>query len=373
MSKRDYYEVLGVSKGSSKDEIKKAYRKLAMKYHPDKNPGDDAAEEKFKEASEAAQVLLDEQKRSQYDQFGHQAMGAGGFGGGGFDGFQDLGDVFGDIFGDFFGGGRGRSRGPRPQAGNDLQIKLNLSFTEAAFGVEKKIQVSRHVNCGTCHGSGAKPGASKATCGTCQGMGEIRRQQGFFSVSQTCPHCRGEGKKLRDKDQCGDCRGVGIKSKEAEIMVKAPAGIDRGQRLKLSREGDQGKNGGPPGDLYVLVDIEEHDFFERREEDVLCDVPITFSQAALGTEVEVPSLGGKVLVKIPTGTQSGKKLRLKGKGIQRLGGHGQGDQIVTVQIETPRKLNSEQKEIFQKLAELEKQDTSSNARGFFDKVKDLFQ
>lgn len=378
-AKRDYYEVLGVTKASTKDEIKKAYRKLAMQYHPDKNPGNTEAEAKFKEASEAAEVLLDEGKKARYDQFGHAGMngaggGAGGFGAGGFQGdFGDFGDIFGDIFGDMLGGRGGRRGGGRRSSGrpgDDLQMGIDLEFTEAAFGVEKTISINKNVKCETCDGSGAKAGSSPTTCDYCHGHGEVRRQQGFFTVSSTCPKCNGSGQMI--KDPCGKCHGQGKYKKKVDLQVKVPAGIDQGQRLKLSNEGDAGSNGGPNGDLYVVINILPHKIFERDEFDVHCTVPISFSQAALGTEIEVPTLSGKVALKIPAGTQGGVKMRLKGKGIKRLGGYGEGDQIVSIHVETPTKLSGEQKEIFQRLSEL---DDSSNpmSRGFFDKVKDLFQ
>lgn len=378
-TKRDYYEVLGVQKGASKDEIKKAYRKLAMQFHPDRNPDNKEAEAKFKEASEAADVLLDDDKKARYDQFGHAGMnggmggGPGGFGGAYQGDFGDFGDIFGDIFGDMLGGGRrgrgggGRSRG-RP--GDDLQMGIDIEFAEAAFGAEKTISLTKNVKCETCNGSGAKAGSAPTTCDYCNGHGEVRRQQGFFTVSSTCPKCNGSGQMI--KDPCGTCHGAGKKKKKIDLQVKIPAGIDQGQRLKLSGEGDAGSQGGPNGDLYVVINIKPHEIFERDEFDVHCTVPISFSQAALGAEMEVPTLSGKVALKIPAGTQAGVKMRLKGKGIQRLGGYGVGDQIVTVHVETPTKLNSEQKELFKRLAEI---DHNSNpmSRGFFDKVKDLFQ
>lgn len=357
MSKRDYYEVLGVNKGCDADDLKKAYRKLAMKYHPDRNPDDAQAEEKFKEASEAAEILLDDQKRSRYDQFGHAGVEghAGGFGGGFNNGdFGDLGDIFGDLFGDMFGSGgrrsgRGRSRGRK---GEDLQMSLDITFEEAAFGCEKEVSVVRNV---------VKEGTTPQSCDMCNGHGEIRRQQGFFTIAQTCPKCAGAGEIAQRV------------KKKTSLSVKIPPGIDHGQRLKLSSEGDVGSHGGPNGDLYVQIILKQHDFFERDEFDVHCAVPITFSQAALGAEVEVPTLNGKVALTIPAGTQSGKKMRLKGKGIQRLGGYGLGDQIITVVLETPSKLNSEQRELFEQLSQLEHTKTNPMSRGFFEKVKDLFQ
>jgi len=357
--KRDYYEILGVAKSANKDEIKKAYRKLAMKFHPDRNPDDASAEAKFKEASEAAEVLLDENKRSRYDQFGHAGVEgqAGGFGGGFGQGgdFGDLGDIFGDLFGDMFGGGgRGRRGGGRTRGrrGEDLQMQVDITFEEAAFGCEKEVNVVHNV---------IKEGTTPQPCDMCGGHGEVRRQQGFFTIAQTCPKCGGQGE-IAERVK-----------KKANLSVKIPNGIDSGQRLKLSGEGDVGSNGGPNGDLYVLIRIKEHEFFEREGFDVHCKVPISFSQAALGAEVEVPILAGKVSLTIPAGTQSGKKMRLKGKGIQRLGSYGQGDQIITVVLETPSKLSEEQRELFGRLAELEHTKTNPLSRGFFDKVKNLFQ
>jgi molecular chaperone DnaJ len=378
--KRDYYEILGVPKSATKDEIKKAYRKLAMQFHPDKNPGNKEAEAKFKEASHAADILMDDQKRSMYDRVGHAAeqggMGGGGFGGG-FQGgdFGDLGDIFGDIFGDILGGqrgrgGRGRSRS-RAQAGEDLQTEMFVSFEEAAKGVEKEIHINRSVLCETCHGTGAKKGSGPVTCEMCHGHGEVRRQQGFFTIAQPCPKCHGSGQMI--KDPCEPCHGRGRNKKKEKLSVKVPAGIDEGQRLKLSGQGDAGINGGPGGDLYVLIHLEEHEFFKRDEYDVLCEVPISFSQAALGDEIEVPTLGGKVSMKIPEGTQSGQKMKLRNKGITKLGGYGIGDQIVTIHVETPAKLSKEQREIFQRLSELEQNSSNPMTKGFFDRVRELFQ
>ncbi|MDA8792552.1 molecular chaperone DnaJ [Bacteriovoracaceae bacterium] len=355
MSKRDFYEILGVSKTASKDEIKKAYRKLALKYHPDRNPGPDG-EAKFKEASEAAQVLLDENKKQRYDQFGH--AGVDGQAGGGFSGdFGDLGDIFGDLFGDMFGGGGGRARGgrsrggPRAMAGEDLQVTVDITFEEAAFGIEKEVNITKNI---------IKEGTTPTTCSSCGGAGEIRRQQGFFTIAQTCPTCQGLG------------TAVETERKTSKLEVKIPAGIDDGQRLKLSREGGPGLNGGPSGDLYVLVRVTEHTFFEREHFDVICDVPISFSQAALGASVEVPTLAGKVEVSVPAGTQSQKKMRLKNKGIAKLGGHGFGDQIINIMVETPSKLSTEQKELFEKLSEFDNHACHPMSKGFLEKVKDFF-
>lgn len=351
--KRDYYEVLGVAKGAGKDEIKKSYRKLAMKYHPDRNPGPEG-EEKFKEASEAAEVLLDEKKRAQYDQFGHAGMGNQGFGGFQNGDFGDLGDIFGDLFGDIFGGGgrgRGRSSGPRPRMGEDLQSVLDVTFEEAAFGLEKEITVTKTI---------VKPGTTSSTCDMCGGHGEVRRQQGFFTISQGCPRCGGTGEIAQTE------------KKQSTLNVTVPAGINHGQRLKLQGEGGPGSNGGPAGDLYVLLRIKDHDFFQRDDFDVHCEVPISFSKAALGAEIEIPTLSGKVSVKVPAGTQSDKKMRLKNKGITKLGGYGFGDQILHIVVETPTKLTSDQRDLFEKLAETEENKSNPMSRGFLDKVRDFF-
>jgi molecular chaperone DnaJ len=381
-TKRDYYEVLGVERNTSKEDIKKAYRKLAMKYHPDKNPEDKGeAEKKFKECSEAAEVLLDDQKKARYDQFGHAGVSGNGAGPGGFDFsgggdiFTDLGDIFGDIFGDMMGGGGKRKRGgsPRARSGQDLQVGLEISFQEAAFGVEKTVTLTKHADCQTCHGSGAKAGSGPVVCKQCQGQGEIRRQQGFFMMSSTCSKCMGSGQTIGDP--CKDCHGEGRKRKNVDLLVKVPAGIDQGQRLKLSGEGDTGLFGGPPGDLYVLIQVKEHDFFKRDGFDIHCAVPVSFSQVALGSDIEIPTLDGRVALKIPSGTQAGKKMRIKNKGVVRLGhGGGVGDLIVTIQVETPQKITSEMRDLFEKLSILENKANNGQplSSGIFNKVKDLF-
>lgn len=382
-TKRDLYEVLGIQRGASKEDIKKAYRKLAMQHHPDKNQGNKESEALFKEASHAADVLLDDQKRKMYDQFGHDGAqmggGPGGFGGGGFSGdFGDLGDIFGDIFGDILGGQRGRGGGgsrrggrSRAQVGDDLQTEVFVTFEEAAFGAEKEIHINRSVPCGDCNGSGAKKGSGPVTCDMCHGHGEVRRQQGFFTIAQGCPKCQGTGQVI--KDVCETCHGRGRNKKREKLSVKVPAGIDEGQRLKLSGQGDSGLNGGPAGDLYVLIHLQEHEFFSREEYDVLCEVPISFSQAALGTEIEVPTLGGRVSMKIPEGTQSGQKMKLRNKGIAKLGGYGFGDQIITIHVETPTKISKEQRELFARLSELEQNTSNPMTKGFFERVRELFQ
>jgi len=381
-TKRDYYEVLGVARGASGEEMKKAYRKLAVQYHPDKNPGDKAAEEKFKEISEAYEVLTDPKKKQMYDQFGHAAnagAAGGGPGMGGFDfggGGAGMNDIFGDIFSDLFGGGGGpggqRSRGGRRRGrpGADLRTQIDISFEEAAFGAEKVITIPRSATCETCTGKGTRAGSEPETCGQCNGRGEVSFQQGFFAITRPCARCNGTGQII--KNPCGTCSGSGNVKKRSQIAVKVPAGVDTGQRLKLSGEGEAGEHGGPSGDLYVVINILPHEFFTRDEFDVVCEVPITFTQAALGTEVEVPTLQGKVKVKIPAGTQSQKILRLKGKGMQRLGSYGQGDQLIRVMVETPTKLNSEQRDLLKRFDEIDQESTHPMHHRFFEKMKNLF-
>jgi len=386
--KKDYYELLEVGKTASSEDIKKSYRKLAVKYHPDKNPGDKKSEEKFKEISEAYEVLSDEKKRKMYDQFGHAGVGAGGpggpggpFGAGGFEGFGGAGgasmnDIFGDIFGDLFGAGGGRRGGQsagrrtRGVPGADLKTDVDITFEEAARGCEKVITIPRSVGCETCKGSGAKPGTSPEVCKTCQGSGEQMFQQGFFAITRPCSSCGGVGQRITSP--CTDCHGVGKIKKRSQIAVKIPAGIDTGQRLKLTNEGEAGERGGPAGDLYVVINILQHDLFTREEADVLCDVPITFTQAALGAEVEVPSLDGKVKVKIPEGTQSHKILRLKGKGMPYLGSPSRGDQLVRVIIETPTRLSKEQRELLEKFGE-KGGEAHPMHKKFFERMRNLFE
>ncbi|MBS1984434.1 MAG: molecular chaperone DnaJ [Bdellovibrionales bacterium] len=376
MAKRDYYEILGVSRDASAEEIKKAYRKLALQYHPDRNPGDKAAEEKFKELSGAYEALSDPQKRQAYDQFGH-AGAQGGFGGGGFDfggqqGFSNINDLFGDIFSEVFGAGRGPGGGggrSRAQRGSDLRYNLEVDFEEAAFGVEKTITLPRDATCKTCSGSGAKPGTSAETCSTCRGAGEIRFQQGFFTLSKTCPDCGGSGRTIKHK--CHDCRGAGRISENVKLAVKIPAGIDNGQKLKLRGEGEAGANGGPAGDLYVVVEVKEHPFFTREGYDVLCDVPVSFVQATLGGDIDVPTLEGSVKLKIPAGTQNAKRFRLKAKGISHLNGRERGDLYVTVNVEVPTKLSNEQKQLLEKFAALSGENFPKS-QGFMQRMKDWF-
>lgn len=379
--KRDYYDVLGVAKAANEQDLKQAYRKLALKYHPDRNPGDKASEEKFKELSEAYEVLSDSKKRQMYDQFGHAANqgGSGGFGGfgqgqGGFEG--NINDIFGDIFGDLFGGAgpgqgqRGRRRRGAGRPGADLETSVDITFEEAAFGTEKVITVPKTVPCDECEATGAKKGTTTSTCPDCGGRGEIHFQQGFFAVSRGCPRCQGSGQII--KDPCTKCSGSGLLKKRSQIEIKIPAGIDHGQRLKLSNEGEAGERGAPPGDLYVSIHVLAHDFFAREGSNVLCEVPVTFTQAALGAEIEIPTLDGKVSLKVPVGTQSHSLFRLKGKGIQRLGTYGKGDQIVKTVVEVPSKLNGEQKDLLKKFDEISKNESHPKQSKFFEKVKNLF-
>lgn len=371
-NKRDFYEVLGVAKDANDSEIKSAYRKLAIKFHPDKNPGDTEAEEKFKEAAEAYSVLSDKNQRARYDRFGHQgvgssaASGGAGFGGAGFPGFEDiLGDLFG--FNDIFGrsGGRGR----QVQRGADLRYDLEISLEDAAQGVKTKITVPRLEGCAGCQGSGAAPGTSPINCPTCNGAGQVRYQQGFFSVSRTCSYCKGTGKTI--KDPCQECRGEGRISKEKSLEIKIPPGVDTGARLRIQGEGEAGVGGGPAGDLYVVIIIKEHSVFERQENDLHCKVPVTFSQAALGAEITVPTLEGEETIKIGEATQTGKIFRLKGKGMPVLGGRGRGDLFVSVTVTTPTSLNREQRKLFEELAKFDEK-APSHEKGLFDKVKDMF-
>ena len=371
MAKIDYYEVLEVNRNASGTEIKKAYRRMAIQYHPDKNPGDKQAEEKFKELSEAYAVLSDAQKRATYDQFGHAGVnGAGGFSSGGFDfgggGFED---VFGDIFGDIFGGGS--RRGSRGQRGDDLRYNLTISFEEAAFGTEKNLQLPRKQACETCNGSGARPGTEAQTCSTCRGAGQVRYQQGFFTMTRPCPDCRGKGKIIADP--CPDCHGTGQVKSKRTVALKVPPGVEDGIRLKLSSEGDAGAQGGPPGDLYVVLSVEEHPIFSRDGQDVICEIPISFVQAAMGCDLQVPTLEGKLNLKVPAGTQTGKVFKLSGKGIVALQGHHRrGDQLVVLKVEVPTKLNSRQKELLEEFAKESGEDIHPQGKSFFDKMKDLF-
>ncbi|MBK4734865.1 molecular chaperone DnaJ [Noviherbaspirillum pedocola] len=374
MAKRDFYEVLGLAKDASDDDIKKAYRKLAMKYHPDRNPDSKAAEEKFKEAKEAYEMLSDPQKRDAYDRYGHAGVdpnmgGAGGFSGG-------FADTFGDIFGDIFGGGGGgRGRGgPQVYRGADLRYNLEITLEQAANGFDTTIRVPSWDNCETCHGSGAKPGTSPTTCPTCAGHGQVRMQQGFFSIQQTCPKCHGSGKVI--PDPCPTCSGAGRIKRNKTLEVKIPAGIDDGMRIRSSGNGEPGMNGGPPGDLYVEIHIKPHPVFQREGDDLHCEMPISYAAAALGGEIEVPTLGGKVSFTVPEGTQSGKVFRLRGKGIKGVRSGLAGDLFCHVVVETPVRLTDKQKEL---LREFDRSMTEGGSRhspqskSWKDKVKEFFE
>lgn len=368
MSKRDYYDVLGVDKNASKDEIKKAYRKLARKYHPDVNKEADAAD-KFKEAKDAYEVLGEDQKRAHYDQFGHQDPNQG-FGGGG-----DFGGGFGDIFDMFFGGG-GRRRDPNaPRQGADLQYTLSLKFEEAIFGKETDIEIPKEEECSTCDGSGAKPGTKPETCSHCKGSGQLNQEQntpfGRVVNRRVCHHCDGTGKMIKDK--CSTCGGKGKVKKRKKINVKIPAGVDEGQQMRIPGQGEPGVNGGPAGDLYVVFHVRGHEFFERDGDDVYCEMPITFTQSALGDEIEVPTLHGKVKLKVPAGTQTGTNFRLRGKGAPNVRGYGQGDQHIQILVVTPTNLTSQQKQKLREFAELTGNEPADEQDNFFSKVKRAFK
>jgi molecular chaperone DnaJ len=367
LAKRDYYEVLGVERNASEDVLKKAYRKLALKLHPDRNPERSAeAEEHFKELVEAYQVLSDGERRSLYDRFGHAAFEAGGPASG-FDFTAGFEDIIGDLFGDFFGtgrGGRGRSR-----RGQDLRYELEITFEEAAFGCEKVISVPRLSACDTCGGKGAKPGTAPRACPQCRGSGQVRFQQGFFSIAKTCGHCNGQGTIVAHP--CPTCHGTGTRQRTHQLNLKIPPGVDSGARLKLRGEGEAGPHGGSSGDLYVVLHVGPHALFAREGTDVVCEVPVSIAQAALGAEIQVPTLDGAATVKVPAGTQSGALFRLKGRGIPELDGYGRGDQIVRIAVETPRRLSPRQRELLEEFARLAGEEVHPLSKSFLEKVKSM--
>jgi molecular chaperone DnaJ len=370
VSKRDYYEVLGVGRESGEQEIKSAYRKMALQYHPDRNPDNPDAEEKFKEASEAYSVLSDPQKRSSYDRFGHAGLQAGG-GAGGFnpDAFADFSDILGDFFGfgDLFGSGRRRTRAQR---GEDIRFDLELSFEEAVSGLSADIQVPRMEGCTRCKGSGSEPGSGPSTCPTCHGRGEVLYQQSFISIRRACSTCGGAGQIIRNP--CSQCRGHGYQQVQKKLKVNIPAGVDDGTRLRLSNEGQPGAHNGPPGDLYVFLKVKEHPFFERQEQDLHCTIPLNVAQAALGCEIEVPTLDHPHKLKVPEGTQSGAQFRLRGKGVPLLNGGGRGDLHVHIDVKTPTRLTREQRKLMEQLRESLPVDNAPAEKGLFEKVKNYF-
>ncbi len=375
MAKRDYYEVLGVNRDASDEELKKAYRRLAMKHHPDRNPDSNTAEDKFKEAKEAYEVLADPDKRAAYDQFGHagvdQAAGMGaGAGAAGFGGFAD---AFGDIFGDIFGGGGGRSRS-NVYRGADLRYNLEVTLEDAARGTETRIRIPTMEECETCYGSGAKPGTEPVSCPTCHGHGQVRMTQGFFSIAQTCPKCHGSGKVVQNP--CTTCSGNGRLKRQKTLSVKIPPGVDEGDRIRLSGEGEAGVNGGPSGDLYVVIHVRPHDVFTRDGNNLHCEMPVSFTKAALGGEIEIPTLDGYAKIRIPAETQSGKVFRLRGKGIKGVRSSSYGDLLCHVVVETPVKLTARQKELLAELEEINQSNSSRHnprAKSWMDKVKDFFE
>ena len=362
MAERDYYEILGVGRNAGEEEIKRSYRRLAMQYHPDRNPGDREAVERFKEASEAYEVLRDPQKREIYDHYGHEGLKGTGFTG--FRGFEDIFSTFGDIFEDFFGFGSTRTGRTMARAGADLRYDLTISFLDAAFGKERDIEIPKSMNCDYCGGSGAEPGTSPSSCPTCGGHGQVSRSQGFFSITTTCPHCQGEGEVIHTP--CGQCRGRKKVRRNKSIALKIPPGVETGSRLRLRGEGEEGERGGPPGDLYVIIHVEPHEFFGRDGDDITCQIPISFSQAALGEEIEVPTLNGTRKLSIPKGTQSGQLFRLKGEGFFHMRGYGKGDEIVQVIVKTPTKLTKKQEELLREFSTIEE---GKGKKGFFRKGK----
>jgi len=371
VSKADYYEVLGVSREASDQELKSAYRKLALKFHPDRNPGNRAAEEKFKEASEAYQVLSDADKRAAYDRYGHAGISGGGPGGfGGFSGAVDLGDIFGDLFGEMFNASGGQQRSARQLRGDDLRFDLAIDFEEAIFGTEKEIKIRRLEGCETCKGTGSASGRGPSVCPQCHGRGQIRYQQGFFSVARTCSTCGGRGSII--SDPCQTCRGETRLTKEIKLTVKVPPGVEEGTRIRYTGEGDVGRGGAQSGDLYVVLAMRRHDFFEREGQNLHCIIPISFPQAALGADIEIPGVDGPVMLKIPEGTQSGRELRIRGKGVPYLNEKGRGDLIVKVVVQIPKKLSRAQRDLITELGNSMSVENKPTSPGLLDKMKDLF-
>lgn len=368
MAKRDYYEILGVSRNATDEEIKKAYRKLALELHPDRNPGNKEAEERFKEITEAYEVLSNSEKKAMYDRFGHAGAqggpfsGAEGFGGFGFG--TTFSDVFNDIFSDFFGTTTSRNR---PEHGEDLLYRLDISFIEAAKGTEKEIKLNKKVTCSKCGGDGVKPGTKPIICGTCGGSGTVRFQQGFFSIGRTCSSCHGTGKII--KEHCTDCKGNGFTYITKNIKIKVPAGVDTGSKLRLTGEGNSGQRGGRPGDLYVEIHVQKHEIFKRRDNDIICEVPISFIKAALGGEIEVPTIDGKTTIKISEGTQNGTAFKIKGKGFSDIYSKRKGDQIVYVNIEVPTHLNSKQRQLLEEFDRISNGKNNPQSSSFMEKLK----
>lgn len=370
VTKRDYYEILGLSRDASEQDIKKAYRQAALQYHPDRNQGDKEAEERFKEASEAYEVLRDREKRTLYDRFGHDGVKSTGFTG--FTGFEDIFSHFGDIFEDLFGfgsfGGFGTRQRAAAQRGADLRYDLEVTFEEAALGIEKGISFLKAVACSTCGGNCCEPGTHPSSCPTCGGRGSITRSQGFFSISSTCPHCQGAGQVINNP--CSACRGTGRTREDKSLTVQVPGGVDNGTRLRLDGEGEAGPRGGPPGDLYVVIRVTPHQFFERQGYDILCTLPISFPQAALGAEIEVPTLNGSEKVKIPRGTQSGKVLTINGAGTASLRSRRRGNMLIQILVKTPTDLSQEQEDLLRQFAELTDTEVQAKGKSFFDRLKD---
>ncbi|MBT9331697.1 molecular chaperone DnaJ [Acidipila sp. 4G-K13] len=374
MIKADYYEVLGVSRTASDQELKAAYRRLALQYHPDRNPDNAEAEEKFKQCSEAYQILSDAQKRAAYDRYGHAGVsGAGGFDGSPFAGVQDIGDIFGDFFGEMFnmgGSGGGNRRGSRVQKGQDARHDLTIEFEDAVFGKEVQVSIHRREACRDCRGTGTASGRGPTTCAQCQGRGQVRYQQGFFSIARTCNHCGGTGTVITDP--CLGCRGDGRVERQHAITVHIPAGVEDGTRIRYQGEGDAGRFGGPSGDLYIVLQVKPHKFFERDGNDLHCVVPVSFPQVALGTEIVIPTIDGETKLKVPEGTQSGKEFRIRAKGVPYLNEHGRGDLIVQIVVQTPTKLTRVQRELLRQLSETVSVENTPTSRSLFGKVKEMF-